>query len=333
MTKPSNSEPNSSEHAKQIAYRDARFTQQYDGIWQNTGKCVFCDLRDKYVIMEEHGVALTISLFAYIDGHMMIIPRRHVRSPKDLTELEWEVVRKFSYIAKKLIRDVHGIRGMQLVFKDGSEAQSTVSEHMHFHAIPFDAADLSTWNYRQLQNTPVENVALYRQAGRTVAKADAKFTDKYAGRDALSVVADLLLFNERGEILFQERAEFAKLHPDVLTIPGGMVQDLDLPLEAEVAREVLEETGAQVDPAAMRLVDSRVETIKAERTHRSLGVRYVRTRRFMWNTYMLTGFDSSTPLQAADDARALLWIPVGEVATHPRISEGVKAVVAKAVAV
>jgi diadenosine tetraphosphate (Ap4A) HIT family hydrolase/ADP-ribose pyrophosphatase YjhB (NUDIX family) len=326
------SEPSSSEQAKQIAYRDARVTKQYDQIWQSTGKCVFCDLRDKYVIMEEHGVTLTISLFAYIDGHMMIIPRRHVRSPKDLTELEWEAVRKFSYIAKKLIRDVHGIRGMQLVFKDGSEAQSTVSEHMHFHAVPFDAPDLSVWNYRHLENTPLENVALYRASARTVAKADAKFTEKYAGRDALPLVGDLVIINDRDEVLFQERAEFAKMHPDVLTIPGGMVQDFDQSIEQEVAREVREETGAEIDPATIRLVDSRVETLKAQRTHRGLGVRYVRTRRFVWNTYLLTGFDSRTPLAAADDAAALVWVPLADVASHPRISPGVKAVIAKAVA-
>ena len=80
---------------KQIMYRDARTTGKYDDIWQSTGKCVFCDLRDKYVIYEENGVVLTIVLFAYIDGHCMIIPRRHVRSVKELTPVEWETIALF----------------------------------------------------------------------------------------------------------------------------------------------------------------------------------------------------------------------------------------------
>jgi len=167
------------ERKKQIAYRDARFSKQYDGIWQTVGKCVFCDLNPKYIFFEENGIVLTITLYAYIDGHMMIVPRRHVTSPKEFTPLEWQAVRKCMYIAKKLIKDVHGIGGMQIVQKDGAEAQSTVG-HVHFHAIPFDAPDLCTWNYRQLENTPLENVALYQAANKKVAQLSQKFDQKYA---------------------------------------------------------------------------------------------------------------------------------------------------------
>ncbi|MFZ1250473.1 MAG: HIT family protein [Candidatus Microsaccharimonas sp.] len=163
---------------KQIAYRDARITGSYDDIWQSTGKCVFCDLKEDYILYEENGVVLTITLFAYIDGHMMIIPRRHVRSVKELTPEEWEIMRKFMYIAKKLIREVHGIKGMQIVQKDGADAQSTV-EHLHFHAIPFDAPDLNEWNYRQLKNTPLENTALYKAKSKTIASLAKRFDEKY----------------------------------------------------------------------------------------------------------------------------------------------------------
>lgn len=165
---------------KQALYRDARYTNQYDGIWQNTGKCVFCDLKNKYVIYEENGVALTITVFAYIDGHMMIIPRRHVRSIKELTAKEWETVRKLTYLAKKLIRKTHGIKGMQFIQKDGADAQSTV-EHIHFHCIPFDGPDLSTWHYRKLKNTPLENTAKYKEQQKSIETLSKKFDEKYGG--------------------------------------------------------------------------------------------------------------------------------------------------------
>lgn len=166
------------EDEKQIAYRDARVTGAYDAIWQSTGKCVFCDLREKYTIYEEAGIALVVAVFAYIDGHMMIIPKRHVRSVKELTADEWETMRKCMYIAKKLIRDVHGIKGMQIVQKDGVSAQSTV-EHLHFHCIPFDAPDLATWNYRTLANTPRENADLYKAKQDEIAKLAKRFSKKY----------------------------------------------------------------------------------------------------------------------------------------------------------
>jgi len=164
---------------KQQLYRDARVTGEYDQIWQSVGKCVFCDLRDKYIFHEENGIVMTVAMFAYIDGHMMIIPRRHVRSVKDLTPEEWETMRKFMYIAKKVIREAHGIKGMQIIQKDGVMAQSTV-EHLHFHCMPFDAPDLNVWNYRKLKYTPMENAEKYKDLHRKIQKLSNRFDEKYS---------------------------------------------------------------------------------------------------------------------------------------------------------
>lgn len=164
---------------KQAFYRDARYTNTYDGVWQNVGKCVLCDLKDDYIIYEENGVVLTITLYAYIDGQMLIITRRHVRSVKELTPEEWDTMRKFMYIAKKIIRKNTGIKGMQIIQRDGANAQSTV-EHIHFHCIPFDSPDLCTWNYRKLANTPKENAAKYRALSSEISKLSKRFDEKYA---------------------------------------------------------------------------------------------------------------------------------------------------------
>jgi diadenosine tetraphosphate (Ap4A) HIT family hydrolase len=167
------------ERHQQEYYRDARTKGYYGDIWQSVGKCVFCDLRDKYIVYEENGIVMTVPLYAYIDGNVMIIPRRHVQSVKELTSEEWQTVRKLMYIAKKLIRAVHGIKGVQYLVRDGGpEAQSTVA-HLHMHCIPFDAPDLSVWNYRQLKYTPLENAELFRNRRAEIEKLSKRFEDKY----------------------------------------------------------------------------------------------------------------------------------------------------------
>ncbi len=172
------------ERKKQEYYRDARTGGYYGDIWTTVGKCVFCDLRDKYVFFEENGIVMTVALFAYIDGNAMIIPRRHVKSVKELTDSEWQTVRKMMYIAKKLIRKVHGIKGLQYLIRDGGiEAQSTVSDHLHIHCIPFDAPDLSTWNYRKLKYTPLENANLYKKQEKKIRELAAKFEEKYGAEE------------------------------------------------------------------------------------------------------------------------------------------------------
>jgi diadenosine tetraphosphate (Ap4A) HIT family hydrolase len=110
----------------------------------------------------------------------MIIPRRHIKSIKELTPEEWETIRKFMYIAKKIIREVHDTKGIQYILRDGGiVAQSTVSDHLHIHCIPFDTPDLMTWNYRELKYTPLENAELYKKSSDTIKKLSRRFDKKY----------------------------------------------------------------------------------------------------------------------------------------------------------
>lgn len=171
----------SEEQKREETYRTARITGAYDQIWQTVGRCVFCghdEAQKHHEVYEENGVYMTVPAYAYIDGHLLVIPRRHVRSVKELTSSEWETMRKMFYLAKKMIREVYGIKGMQIVQKDGRDAQSTV-EHLHFHCVPFDAPDLSAWNYRQLKNTPYENAKQYRARGDKLAKLAKRYGEKY----------------------------------------------------------------------------------------------------------------------------------------------------------
>ncbi len=162
-------------------YRVARVTGAYNDIWQTVGRCVFCD-HDKqqshHEIYDENGVYMTVPAYAYVDGHLLVIPRRHIRSVKELTPAEWETMRKMFYLAKKMIRETYGIKGMQIVQKDGVDAQSTV-EHIHFHCIPFNSPDLSVWNYKELAHTPYENAELYKEHSDRMKKLAKRFTDKY----------------------------------------------------------------------------------------------------------------------------------------------------------
>ena len=179
------SAPTPDEQKKQEYYRDARTGGYYGDIWTTVGKCVFCDLREKYIIYEEQGVVLTVALFAYIDGNVMIVPRRHVRSAKELTSAEWDTMRKLMYLSKKLIRQIYGIKGVQYLLRDGGiTAQSTVSDHLHMHVVPFDAPDLSVWNYRQLKYTPLENANLFRGEHKTIDRLLSKYDSKYQDGEA-----------------------------------------------------------------------------------------------------------------------------------------------------
>lgn len=168
-------------HIKDQQYKkNARTSGEYEKIWQNTGKCVFCDLKEKYILLEENEIVLTINLYPYTDGQLMAIPRQHISSPKELSSAQWETVRKFSYLAKKLIKKVHGCRGMWTLIREGGEqAQMSVTDHLHIQFIPFNHPELCHWNYQQLANTPLENIDLYKNQSELIKKTLQRYEKKY----------------------------------------------------------------------------------------------------------------------------------------------------------
>lgn len=314
---------------KQEKYRDARFNKEYNDIWQSVGKCTFCDLNEKYIFFEENGIVMTVNLFAYIDGHFMIVPRRHIRSTKELSQTEWETVRKFTYIAKKIIKDVHGIKGVQFVQKDGATAQSTVNEHIHFHCIPFDSPDLCEWNFRKLKYTPLQNALLYKNARKKIINYDKKYATKYHNTSKMGVVCDLIVLNTNNQVLFQHRKLEYQLSPNYLTLPGGHIDGTEMSFEQELLREVKEEVGILFDESKLKLVDSRVGSISYAKVVRHINASYDEVERFVWNTYLIDDIDPKIKTTPASDCESLEWIKADDIKSAKNISEPMKKVIKK----
>ncbi|OGC51281.1 hypothetical protein A2982_04180 [candidate division WWE3 bacterium RIFCSPLOWO2_01_FULL_39_13] len=135
---------------------NARTYESYSEIWKNTGKCVFCDLKDKYIITEKDGVVLTVNLFPYIDGHLLIIPRRHFENFEDADKIEWEATKTLADIGEKLIKKFCSTEGVWFLFRleEGFKSQKTVA-HAHAHLIPY-SPKLFKWEFQKVEFPPEE---------------------------------------------------------------------------------------------------------------------------------------------------------------------------------
>ncbi len=78
--------------------RQARANGTYDQLaaLASESKCVFCDLREKFIISEDSGVVLTVNLAPYTDGHTLIIPRRHIERVDEMTDEEYLAQRRLA---------------------------------------------------------------------------------------------------------------------------------------------------------------------------------------------------------------------------------------------
>lgn len=135
---------------------NARKDGKYEKIWQSTGKCVFCDLKDKYIIKETEKAVLTVNLFPYIDGHLLVIPKRHVELFSKIEKEEWEDIKNLADTGIRLLREVLGIEEVWVVHRapGGHKANKTVA-HTHMLLTPYKKG-LVDWHYQEITISPLD---------------------------------------------------------------------------------------------------------------------------------------------------------------------------------
>lgn len=134
--------------------KSARTTGQYAKVLADLKKCVFCDLRAKYIIAEEKGVVLSVNLFPYTDSQLIIIPRRHLSHFQEINTQEWAAIKKLTTLAYKLLKDVYKLADCWIIYREGDVSGKTV-QHLHFNIIPYNKA-LHTWNYQKITKEPIK---------------------------------------------------------------------------------------------------------------------------------------------------------------------------------
>jgi diadenosine tetraphosphate (Ap4A) HIT family hydrolase len=103
--------------------------------------CPFCDPAPASVeVSSDHALALR-DAFPVAEGHLLVIPRRHVESVFDLDEAEladlWRLVAR----VRDDVRRRAGVTACTVGINDGADAGQTVS-HAHVHVIPRRRGDV-----------------------------------------------------------------------------------------------------------------------------------------------------------------------------------------------
>ena len=135
---------------------EARQEGRYSDIWQGIEKCVFCDLKDKYIIKKGKRAALTVNLFPYYDGHLMVIPYRHFEKFNEISHDEWSEILDLSKLGIKLMNRILKIDNVWVLFRasHGFNGGKSVS-HAHLHLVPYYKNKVK-WEYGELTMSPLE---------------------------------------------------------------------------------------------------------------------------------------------------------------------------------
>ena len=106
-------------------------------------ECVFCSAvneniedQDCLVVYKGEDVFTILNLYPYNNGHLMVVPNRHISSISDITTEEFaEITKQIKYTTEGLTK-LYSPQGFNIGANVGKAAGAGIDTHLHFHVIP-----------------------------------------------------------------------------------------------------------------------------------------------------------------------------------------------------
>ncbi len=106
--------------------------------------CIFCHFpsqgpshhRDHLILCATPRAFAIMNRYPYANGHVMIIPRRHVSDPIDLPDDEHVALGELLRRSVRAVREVMGAHGLNVGMNLGRAAGAGIAEHCHWHIVP-----------------------------------------------------------------------------------------------------------------------------------------------------------------------------------------------------
>lgn len=122
-----------------VVYDPSRGEYSKEQKERNKDDCFFCD---KEVIdrqectkfVHEHWMVL-VNKHPYMNGNVMLIPKRHVTKIADLTEVEWREFPTVLNEVQAVLQDLFSTDSFNIGINEGEESGRSVP-HLHWQVIP-----------------------------------------------------------------------------------------------------------------------------------------------------------------------------------------------------
>jgi ATP adenylyltransferase len=102
--------------------------------------CIFCNTdepgRDELILMRGRVSYVVLNLYPYNNGHLMVVPNRHVASLEATDAAERDEMMRFTRHAEMAIAEAYQPQGMNIGINLGRPAGAGVVDHLHIHVVP-----------------------------------------------------------------------------------------------------------------------------------------------------------------------------------------------------
>jgi len=106
-----------------------------------SGRCILCDVARgegdvaNLELARDNGFIITLNLYPYNPGHLMIFPSRHVEDPRELDAEEHAHLARLQNLALDVISGEYDPGGFNVGYNVGAAAGASIA-HLHLHIVP-----------------------------------------------------------------------------------------------------------------------------------------------------------------------------------------------------
>jgi ATP adenylyltransferase len=103
--------------------------------------CIFCAARDRgdedpLAVYRGRGCYVILNLYPYNNGHLMIVPDRHVGSLAGTSAEERGELMRLTRLAEIALGEAYAPHGFNMGINLGRPAGAGVLDHLHIHVVP-----------------------------------------------------------------------------------------------------------------------------------------------------------------------------------------------------
>lgn len=110
---------------------------------QADGKCIFCEAAEKdvndisnLVVRKSKTTLVIMNLYPYNNGHLMVLPRRHIGTLEEITKEESHELIDELMLSEKVLRKIYTPQGFNVGANLGRAGGAGIDDHIHFHILP-----------------------------------------------------------------------------------------------------------------------------------------------------------------------------------------------------
>ena len=108
-------------------------------------ECIFCDAwssaHDELVLFRGQHCFVILNLYPYNNGHLMVVPNRHISALKALVREEQAEMMGLTRLAELVLTEAYHPQGLNVGINLGKAAGAGIENHLHAHLVPRWAGD------------------------------------------------------------------------------------------------------------------------------------------------------------------------------------------------